>query len=535
MRNLDLPGRSVARSLNGMAATSHGLATLTALDVLRDGGNAMDAAVAACAVQGVVEPQSTGIGGDCFALYAPRGGTGGSSEIVAFNGSGRAPEAATAQWYADQGIGKIERLTPHSVTVPGAVDAWAQLLRDHGTRSLGDMLQPAIRCARDGFVVTERVFADWADEVEVLSHDPNTSALYLPGGRTPALGSVQRQPLLAASLELIASEGRDAFYKGSIAADLVTHLRGLGGLHTPEDFAAAGGQYVDPICGRYKGIDIYECPPNGQGVIALLLLNILAGFDLPSLGAMSAERLHLEIEATRLAYQARDAHLADPAQAEVPLERLLSADYAAELRRQIRTDRATVAPAPAPVADHADTVYISVVDKDRNAVSFINSLFGSFGSGITGPKSGVVLHNRGMSFSVDPAHPNCIAPGKRPMHTIIPGMAVKDGRAVMPFGVMGGHYQAAGHARFITNLVDYGLDVQQSMDMARLFPHPAKDAIEVERGVPAEVLAELEARGHRFQATEAPIGGSQAIQIDWEAGTLAGGSDPRKDGCALGY
>ncbi|GAB4351980.1 MAG: gamma-glutamyltransferase [Kiloniellaceae bacterium] len=531
MRNLDLPGRSVARSLNGMAATSHSLATLTALDVLRDGGNAMDAAVAACAVQGVVEPQSTGIGGDCFVLYAPKGGSG----IVAFNGSGRAPEAATAQWFAQQGIEKIERTTPHAVTVPGAVDAWAQLLRDHGTRSLGDLLQPAIRFARDGFAVTERVFADWEVEVEALSHDPNTSAIYLPGGSVPALGSVQRQPLLAASLELIAREGRDAFYKGAIAADLVAHLRDLGGLHTLEDFAAAGGQYVAPIKASYKGLDIYQCPPNGQGVIALLLLNILAGFDLPSMDPLGAERLHLEIEATRLAYQARDAHLADPAQAEVPLERLLSEDYAAELRKQIRSDRASVAPAPAPVAAHADTVYITVVDKDRNAVSFINSLFSSFGSGITGPKSGVVLHNRGAAFSVDPNHPNCIAPGKRPMHTIIPGMAVKDGRVVMPFGVMGGHYQAAGHARFLTNLVDFGLDVQQSMDLARIFPEPAEDAIDVESGVPEDVCARLEAMGHKLQKADKPIGGSQAIQIDWDAGTLAGGSDPRKDGCALGY
>jgi len=531
MRNLDLPGRSVARSLNGMAATSHSLATLTALDVLRDGGNAMDAAVAACAVQGVVEPASTGIGGDCFALYAPRG----SAEIVAFNGSGRAPQAATAQWYADQGITEIDRHTPHAVTVPGAIDAWAQLLRDHGTRSLGDLLQPAIRFARDGYAVTERVFRDWQSEVETLSHDPATAAIYLPGGKPPELGSIQRQPLLAATMELIAREGRDAFYKGAVAEDLVAHLRALGGLHSLEDFAAAAGQYVDPISSSYKGHEIYECPPNGQGIIALLLLNILESFDLPSLAAMSAERLHLEIEATRLAYHERNAHLADPDQAEVPVERLLSKDFAAELARRIDPKRASVAPAPVPVAAHADTVYISVVDKDRNAVSFINSLFSSFGSGITGPKSGVVLQNRGDAFSVDPDHPNCIAPGKRPMHTIIPGMMVQDGKAVMPFGIMGGHYQACGHARFITNLVDFGLDVQQSMDLARSFPAPGDEEVQAESGVPAEVLAGLEAMGHRFKAPPKPLGGSQAIRIDWEAGTLAGGSDPRKDGCALGY
>lgn len=531
MRNLDLPGRSVARSLNGMAATSHALATLTALDVLRAGGNAMDAAVAACAVQSVVEPESTGIGGDCFVLYAP----GGSSDMVAFNGSGRAPAGATARWYADRGITEIERYTPHAVTVPGAVDAWAQLLRDHGTRSLGDLLQPAIRFARDGFAVTERVFRDWHSEIETLSHDPVTAGLYLPGGAAPALGSVQRQPLLAASLELIARDGRDAFYHGAIAADLVAHLRELGGLHALDDFAAAGGEYVTPIRTAYKGYDIYECPPNGQGIIALLLLNILAGYDLPSMQPMGAERLHLEIEAARLAYAERDAHLADPAQAAVPVELLLSEDYAAELRRSIDPRRASVAPAPAPVAAHGDTVYITVVDKDRNAVSFINSLYSPFGSGITGPKSGILLQNRGTGFSLEPDHPNCIAPGKRPMHTIIPGMMAEGDRVVMPFGVMGGSYQAAGHARFITNLLDFGLDVQQSIDLGRLFPPPGETEVEAESGVPAAVLAELEEMGHRFKSPAKPMGGAQAIQIDWAEGTLAGGSDPRKDGCALGY
>ncbi len=531
MRNLELPGRSVARSLNGMAATSHSLATLTAINVLQDGGNAMDAAVAACAVQGVVEPESTGLGGDCFVLYAPKG----SSDIVAFNGSGRAPQAATAKWFADQGIDKIERYTPHAVTVPGAVDAWAQLLRDHGTRSLGDTLQPAIRFARDGYVVTERVATDWAGEVETLSHDPAASSIFLPNGKAPALGSVHRQPALAASLEMIAEQGRDAFYKGAIAEDLVAHLKELGGLHSLEDFASAGGEYVDPIKTSYKGHDVYECPPNGQGVIALLLLNILSGYDLPAMGAMSAARLHLEIEATRLAYQARNTYVADPAQAEVPVEQLLSADYAAALRSEIDTARAKIPSAVPPVAEHADTVYITVVDKDRNAVSFINSTFSSFGSGICGPKTGIILQNRGAAFSVDPEHPNCIAPGKRPMHTIIPGMVAKGDKVVMPFGVMGGQYQACGHARFLTNFFDYGLDVQQSMDLARSFPAPGETEVEAESGIPREVLAELEAMGHRFCPPEKPIGGSQAIQIDWDQGTLAGGSDPRKDGCALGY
>ena len=532
MRNLELPGRSVARSLNGMAATSHSLATLTAVKVLQEGGNAMDAAVAACAVQGVVEPQSTGIGGDCFVLYAPKGG---SNDIIAFNGSGRAPQAANAKWFADQGIEKIERFTPHAVTVPGAVDAWAQLLRDHGTRGLGDLLQPAIAFARDGYVVTERVAADWESEVEALSHDPAASGIFLPNGKTPKPGYVHRQPALAASLELIAREGRDAFYKGAIAADLVAHLRELGGLHSLEDFAAAGGEYVDPIKTRYQGHDIYECPPNGQGIIALLLLNVLSGYDPSAMGALSAERLHLEIEATRLAYRERDAHVADPAQAEVPIEQMLSEDYAAKLRGEIRLDRATALASPRPIAAHADTVYISVVDKDRNAVSFINSVFSSFGSGLCGPKSGVILQNRGAAFSVDPDHPNCIAPGKRPMHTIIPGMVAKGDRVVMPFGVMGGGYQACGHARFLTNLYDFGLNVQEAMDLGRLFPPPGEAEVEIESSVPREVLAKLEDMGHRFQAPDKPIGGSQCVWRDPETGILQAGSDPRKDGHASGY
>ncbi len=530
MRNLQLPGRSPVRATEAMAATSHPLATAVALDILRAGGNALDAAVAACAVQGVVEPQSTGIGGDCFALIAP----GGSDQIVAYNGSGRAPAAARAEWFLEQGIAAIERQTPHAVTVPGAVEAWARLVADHGTMSLGDLLAPAIAFARDGYPIHDRVAFDMAAQVEALSLDPTAKRLFLPGGRPPAAGDMHRQPELAETLSRIAEEGPDGFYKGSVAEDMVGLLRHLGGLHTLEDFAAAAGEYVTPISTDYRGHRVFECPPNGQGMIALEMLNILSGFDFAGLDPLSTERLHLEIEVARLAHQDRDSFLADPAQADVPVQRLLSEDYAAAQRGRISPDKAMTDLPPPAAAGGANTVYLCVVDKDRNAVSFINSLFNSFGSGFLSPRTGVMLHSRGQSFRVEPGHPNCIAPGKRPYHTIIPGMLVRDGRAVMPFGVMGAHYQAQGQTHLLTNLLDFGLDVQEAIDLARVQATPQGD-IEVEEGVPAAVQAALSGLGHRLVAPDAPIGGAQAIQIDWDKGTLTGGSDPRKDGCALGY
>jgi len=530
MRDFQDLGRSLAMSTRGMAATSHPASTMAAIDVLRSGGNAMDAAVAACAVQCVVEPGSTGIGGDCFVLYAPKGG----ADIVAFNGSGRAPAAATADRLRALGLTQIARNSPHAVTVPGAVDAWSQLLRDHGTRDLGAVLQPAITYAREGYAVTPRVHADWSDQAAHLAGDKNAAAVFLTGGHAPAAGTIHRQPALAATLERIAREGRDGFYAGPVAGDIVTTLRGLGGLHTLEDFASARGEYVTPIRTRFRDYDVYECPPNGQGIIALIILNILSGLPRDA-DPLSAERLHFEVEAARLAYTLRGALLADPAQARVDVDWLLSETLAAELRGRIAPARATIPIAPIAAPPHSDTVYITVVDRDRNAVSFINSIFNPFGSWRVAPKSGVLLQNRGMSFSLVPGHPNEIAPGKRPMHTIIPGMLVKGARAQMPFGVMGGHYQAMGHAHLLTKVIDYGLDLQTALDLPRLFPLPGASTVEVESRMPARTVEGLRGRG--FEVVPAPraIGGGQAIWIDWENGTLIGGSDPRKDGCALGY
>jgi gamma-glutamyltranspeptidase/glutathione hydrolase len=527
MRDFELPGRSAAYGENGMAATSHPLATLTALDVLRAGGNAVDAAVAAVAVQCVVEPAMTGIGGDCFVLLAPASGG-----VVAFNGSGRAPAAATAAHLRELGVAELAG-TVHAVTVPGAIDAWARLLERHGTRDLAELLQPAIRCADEGFVITPRVAWDWGRDGERLLRSSGGRVSYLPDDRAPVAGQKMRFSALANTLRRIAERGPDAFYQGELAERMVAYLRSEGGLHTLDDFAAAGGEFMRPIKTSYRGLEVYECPPNGQGVIALLMLNILEGFDLAALDPNDASRLHLEAEATRLAFRDRNACLADPAAVDVPLWHLLDKGYAARLRQLIDPERA-LAELPAPLLpEHSDTVYLTVVDRDRNLVSFINSVFDSFGSGLVCPETGVLFHDRGKSFSLDPAHPNVIAPGKRPMHTIIPGLAFEDGRPAIGFGVMGGHYQPVGHVHVLTNLVDFGLEPQAAIDAPRAFAQDGE--LRLERGVPRATAEALAGLGHKVVRAGKPLGGGQMIVIDHARGVLIGGSDPRKDGLALGY
>ncbi|MEJ6710141.1 MAG: gamma-glutamyltransferase [Amylibacter sp.] len=531
MRNLERPGRSPVHTPNGMAATSHPLSSQVALDVLKAGGNAMDAAVAACAVQCVVEPGSTGIGGDNFCLFAANG----TDKVVGFNGSGKAPAAATIDHFEAAGITKFDRRSPHSVTIPGAVDAWSQLLNDHGRMSLQELLQPAIGYARDGYPVSSRVHTDWTASKALIAAEQSTASIFLPNGEVPKVGHIHHQKVLAVTLQAIADNGRDAFYYGDVAADIVEYLRSKGGLHTHDDFAKTKGEYVTPITTQYQGHTVHECPPNGQGLIALLLLNVMGGFDAGTDGPITTKRLHQELEACRLAYRARNTYLADPAFSDVPIEEILSDEYAARMRDQINESKATIPPADIPLTHHEDTVYISVVDKDRNAVSFINTLFHGWGSGLTAPKSGVVLQNRGHGFSLERGHPNCIDGGKRPLHTIIPGMLTKNGKAVMPFGVMGGEYQSFGHMQFLSRFFEYGMDIQQAMDLPRMMVDPDSGEVEIESSVPETIRNELVALGHEIVAPARPIGGSQAILIDWEQGVLTGGSDPRKDGCAIGY
>ena len=528
MRDFQFPGRSPLRVTEAAAATSHPLATGVTIDVLKAGGNAIDAAVAAAAVLAVVEPQSTGIGGDGFMLYAPKG----AGKVIAYNGSGRAPRRATLDWYRAQGFDSVPTFGVHAVTVPGLVDTWCRIHSDHGSKPLEELLRPAIRYAEQGYVVADRVAFDWQACAGRLAQIPNVDPTLLPNGRAPRAGETHRDPRLADTLRRIAKQGRDGFYQGPVAEDIVGHLKALGGLHEMEDFAAAVGEYVEPVSTGYRGVDVFQMPPNNQGITALLMLNILGGFDLSGLDPLGAERLHLEIEAGRLAYRDRNALIADPKHAKEVTRELLDPAYAAKLRGRIDRDRAAT-DLPPPLLQPSDTVYLCVVDRDRNAVSLINSTYYSFGSGVVAPKSGVILQNRGSSFRLDPKHPNCIAPGKRPMHTIMPGMAMEAGRALMPFGVMGGDYQPFGHVHLLTNILDFGMDPQAALDCPRVF-HDAGFA-EVERGIPAGTVLGLQARGHATLVPSEPLGGGQAIRIDWQSGTLTAGSDPRKDGCALGY
>ncbi len=526
MRDFNAPGRSAAVAANGMVATSAPMATLAGLEILRAGGNAMDAAIAAVAMQCVVEPASTGIGGDCFVLYSKKGAL-----PVALNGSGRAPGKATVEWYAEHKV-QIATQTAHAVTIPGAIDAWCTLNQEHGTRPLAELLEPAARAAEEGYRVTPRVAWDWMRNQWKLQ-DPITAAVMLPGGQPPAVGDRMRNPALAATLRRIGREGRAAFYEGAVMRDILGRLKELGGLHEEADFDAQRSDWVEPIHAAYRGHEVYELPPNGQGLAALMILRQLEGFALDDDSLSEADRLHLLAEATKSAYFVRDDFIADPAQVAVDVEGFLSDEWAERARREIRLDRAMPGPDWHGGTEHTDTVYLCAVDRDGNAVSFINSLFSSFGTGIMAPESGVLLHNRGTSFRTIPGHPNAIAPRKRPFHTIIPAMLAKDGRSVMPFGIMGGQYQAVGHAHFAHRMLDRGMDPQQAADAPRIFAFRGK--LRVEQFVPEPIVAELARRGHDIDVAKVPLGGCQAIWIDHERGVLIGGSEPRKDGMALGY
>jgi gamma-glutamyltranspeptidase/glutathione hydrolase len=529
IRDFERPGRSLVMSTEGMAATSHPASTLAAVRILEAGGNAMDAAIAACAVQCVVEPGSTGIGGDCFALYSRHG----TDDIIGYNGSGWAPEAASVTSLQKLGVAAIERHSPHAVTVPGAVDAWATLARDHGSLPLARLLEPAIKFAAGGYAVAPRTAEDWARQAQLLSLDKTSREQMLVDGQPPHAGIVHRQPLLARTLEAIAQSGARVFYEGFVAEDIVARLRSMGGLHTMGDFARYQGEYVKPIKASFRGYDVHECPPNGQGIIALLILKMLEQFDAND-DPLGAERLHREIEATRAAYALRDVFLADPRYGRMNVDELLSDASISALRARIGAGEVAHEARLAQPVEHKDTVYICVVDKERNCASFINSLFHPFGSGIMSPETGVMLHNRGQSFAVEAGHPNAIAPHARPMHTIIPGMVTRGGKVQITFGVMGGHYQAMGHAHFLSKVLDYGLDMQTAIDLPRLFPRPGTHLVEAEGTLPGPVREALARRGVELVAPNWAIGGAQAIRIDWEAGTLIGASDHRKDGCALG-
>ncbi|HWP25289.1 MAG TPA: gamma-glutamyltransferase [Xanthobacteraceae bacterium] len=529
MRDFECPGRSEAFALDAMATTSHPLATFAALEVLRRGGNAMDAAVAAAALLGVVEPTQTGIGGDCFVLYMPAG----SSEVIALNGSGWAPAGATLDRYRDRGMNTIPVESADAVTVPGAVASWARLISDYGTMELGELLAPAIAAAEYGYPVSERVARDWAKQVGKLRNHPVAARAFLFDGAAPKPGMIHRQPALAAALRSIAREGPAAFYQGWIAEDMVATLRAAGGPHTLEDFAAFAPEYVTPIRARYRGYDLWECPPNGQGLVPLIMLRALEGYDLAKWSALDVERLHLVAEVGRQAYADRDAHLGDPRSGGVPVGELLSEAHAARVRARIDPTRRAEGMVPFPMPAHNDTAFLAVVDRDRNTVAFINSIFDDFGSGIVCPRSGVVFHNRASGFVLEPGHPNAIGARKRPLHTIIPALLTKDGRAVMTFGVTGGHFQPFGQVQVLSNILDHGMGIQAAIDHPRMFAFG--DVVQLESTMPKAVCEGLAARGHRVVPAENPLGTAQAIWIDLEGGILRGGADSRRDGIALGW
>lgn len=526
MRDFQKPGRSAVYATNGMCASSHPLASQVAIAMLQDGGNAVDAAIAGAVLLGLAEPQMSGLGGDCFVLIKPPG----DERVVALNGSGRAPEALSAARLRQEGLTSIGTESPHAVTIPGAVDAFCRLSDDWGLLDLEQTLAPAIRYADEGIVIAPRVASDWATDARRLN--PAARRFYMAGGQAPSAGTLFRAGMQAEVLRRIARDGRAGFYEGEVAEDMVASLRALGGTHQLSDLAATACDFGVPVTGEFQGHTLMEHAPNGQGATAILMLNILSHFDLAALDPFGAERAHLEAEAAKLAYDARNRFIADPDHTR-RLEHMLSASTAERLAALIDPGRALAGePAKITEAVHKDTVYLTVVDRDRMAVSLIYSIYWGFGSGIASEKFGILMQNRGAGFTLQEGHPNELGPRKRPMHTIIPGMIGKAGRVTMPFGVMGGAYQPAGHARFMSNVVTYGLDPQAAIDGPRSFAGP--NGLEVERGYDDAVRAKLAEMGHHVIAPPEALGGAQAILIGQD-GVLTGGSDPRKDGCALGY
>jgi gamma-glutamyltranspeptidase/glutathione hydrolase len=525
-RDFQLPGRSAVIAAEAMATTSHPLATLAAIDVLRAGGNAVDAAVTAVAVLCVIEPHMTGIGGDCFALIAEPG-----KPVWGYNGCGRSGAKASTEALLAQGIKAIDPTSPYAVNVPGAIEAWGAILKAHGTFSFDRVLAPAIRYAERGFPVASRVASDWKGLVGKLHNSPGAEKHYLPGAHAPDEGDIVKLPALAETLKSIAKDGPRAFYEGPIAQDMVTTLAARGSVLTAEDFARHRGEAVTPISTNYRGVDLVEIPPNTQGLTALVTLNILETFDMAALEPLGPDRFHLMLEAARLGFAVRNTHIAEPARMRVPVAALNDKAFARTLAAKL--DRGRRVPLPAASTPGSDTVYLTVVDRDRRAVSIINSLFSSFGSAICTEQSGILLNNRGSGFVLNPGHPNTLGPSQRPMHTIIPALAMRDGRCDTAFGVMGAHYQPMGHVQMVLNLFDYRMDIQSAIDAPRAF-FDGDDTV-AERGLPAATIEGLKSRGHRIVTAPSPWGGAQAIRIDWARGVLIGGSEPRKDGCALGY
>lgn len=529
------PSRSAVMSTQGMVATSQPLATLAGLDILRQGGNAVDAAVAAAAMLNVIEPMSTGVGGDVFALIYQAS----SGRFFGLNGSGRSPYAATLEEYqrrlgADP-LGQIPLDHILAVTVPGTVDGWASALERFGRMTLADVLKPAIQAAEEGFAVAPQTAQTWALMQELLARHPDSASTWLlADGRAPRVGERFRNPRLARTLRMIAEGGRDLFYRGELADAIVQFSGAHGGLLTLADLMDHRSVWVEPLAITYRGYEILQLPPNTQGLVVLETLRTLEEDDLAAMGHNTPDTVHLQLEALKLAFVDRNRYITDPEFYRAPLDQLLSHTYAKQQRARISMRQAIHHPPPG-VPSGGDTVYLCVVDAEGNVVSFINSIFHPFGSGLTVGETGIVLQNRGASFSLDPAHVNVIAPHKRTRHTIIPAMIADQGRPLVAFGVMGADMQAQGQVQFVCNIIDFGMNVQDALDAPRWQYLGAGADIALEAGMPAAVWHELARRGHQIKGSDAFFGGGQAILIHPEYGTCQGGSDPRRDGCAMGY
>ena len=540
-----VPTRSEVIATHGMAATSHPLASQVALDILKRGGTAVDAAIAANAAIGLMEPTGNGVGGDLFAIVWDAK----SRKLHGLNASGRSPRSLTLEKLREE-LGKLNRISipprgPLPVSVPGTVDGWFELHGRFGKLPMKDLLQPAIDYARNGFPVTEIIAEGWERNAELLKGFPNFSETYMPNGRAPRKGEIFRNPLLANTLSAIAAGGRDAFYRGEIAQRIEKYMRANGGYLTAADLAAHRSEWVEPASTNYRGYDVWELPPNTQGIAALQMLNILEPYDLKSMGFGSAEYLHVFVEAKKLAFEDRARFYADPEFAKIPLKTLLSKDYAARRRASIKPDKAAAGyPVDSKVLEQGDTIYMTVADAAGNMVSLIQSNYRGMGSGMTPDGCGFILQDRGELFSLEDGHANVYAPGKRPFHTIIPAFVTRDGKPWLSFGVMGGAMQPQGHVQVLVNMIDFGMNLQEAGDAPRVRHDGSSEPtgglmqnggeVVLEVGASAEAVKALQSRGHKVTVTnDGDFGGYQAIKL--ENGVYFGASESRKDGAAQGY
>ncbi len=534
--------RSEVIGTHGMVATSHPLAAQIGIDILKKGGSAVDAAIAVNAALGLMEPTGSGIGGDLFAIVWDNK----TKKLYGLNSSGPSPRALNLEYFKKKGLTRIPYYGPLAWSVPGCVDGWFELHKKFGKLKMTVILQPAIDYAVEGFPLTELIAYYWGISVKRFKEYENFQRLYAPGGKLLRKGDIFKNPELAATLRLIAKEGRDAYYKGEIAKKIVAYSKRVGGFFEMQDFENYHAEWVGPQTTRYRGYDVWELPPNGQGIAALQMLNMLETFDLKSMGHNSSQYLHTLIEVKKIVYEDRARFYADPKFVDLPVKRLISKEYARERLKHFNPDRAArKIPYGDLVLEHGDTVYLTVVDSDLNAVSFIQSNYAGFGSGNVPDGLGFCIQDRGALFSLEEGHPNVFEPGKRPFHTIIPAFVTKGGKPVFSFGVMGGSMQPQGHVQVLLNIIDFGMNIQEAGDAAR-FRHMGSSQpdfgvmtdggrVNLESGIVPQVVRELLGRGHRIVGARGGFGGYQGIWIDHERGILIGATESRKDGCAIAY